>query len=467
MIPFGAQGIPVGGFEPQFLAVGGAGSGTISTLGAGNLSTIYDPAIQETRIANALSNFDANFSTNLLWSRNVLPINNAIQSGVFATGLKFPLVLFQDTAQFNASLQKRIATGGILGVTHNVQYQYLNSPTQAFPSAYVTNLQLQFNQPLLGSAPVPLFGQNLGPAGVEVNRAPIVIARLNADFTVWGFKAQIMSLVRSVEQQYWALAQAQVQYWSAETAVELGEQILRRERAKFEVGAGSIPNVAEAEEQLERFRLDYVQRTSDLITTERQLRNLLGLPPADNRRIVPTTAPTDARLEPNWQSSLTQMVNFQPDIVQGQILIRAAELRLLIARNELLPVLNFNALYQFNGLGHHLDESEAVMTGKTINAINADRPDPAAGRRPQPGARALQQLPDLAARPDLPDAPGLPGPDGRRPLRPVHAPPAAGLPPAARPPDDPPARPLLPRSGRQLQALQDRDPPEGRRLAAS
>lgn len=387
VIPFGAQGIPVGGFEPQFLSVGGTGSGTVTTLGAGNLSTIYDPAIQETRIANALSAFDANFSTNLLWGRNVTPVNNAITSGIIATGLKNPLVLFQDTAQFNASLQKRIATGGILGVTHNVQYQFMNSPALAFPSAYTTNLQLSFNQPLLGSAPTPLFGQNLGPAGVEVNRAPIVIARLNADFTVWGFKAQVMSLVRSVEQQYWALAQAQVQYWAAETAVELGEQIVRRERAKFEVGAGSIPNVAEAEEQLERFRLDYVQRTSDLITTERQLRNLLGLPPADNRRIVPTTAPTDLRLEPNWQASLTQMVNFQPDIVQGQLLVRASELRLLIARNELLPVLNFNALYQFNGLGHHLDEAEAVMTGKTINAVNAlvQRQQAAAGLNPVPG----------------------------------------------------------------------------------
>ena len=81
-------------------------------------------------------------------------------------------------------------------------------------------------------------------------------------------------------------------------------------------------------------------RTSDVITTERQLRNILGLPPADNRRIIPVTPPTEARLEPDWDASLAQMLNFQPDIVQQQILVRVAELQLLIARNQLLPQLN-------------------------------------------------------------------------------------------------------------------------------
>ena len=34
----------------------------------------------------------------------------------------------------------------------------------------------------------------------------------------------------------------------------------------------------------------------------------------------------------------------------------------LSARNQLLPVLNLNALYQLNGLGHSLDQSEAVIS---------------------------------------------------------------------------------------------------------
>jgi outer membrane protein TolC len=107
-----------------------------------------------------------------------------------------------------------------------------------------------------------------------------------------------------------------------------------------------------------------------VITTERQLRNILGLPPADNRRIVPVTAPTEARVEPDWDSSLAQMISFQPDIVQAQLLVRLSELQLLLARNQLLPVLNLSALYQFNGLGHGLDKAEGVMTGSSLLAID-------------------------------------------------------------------------------------------------
>jgi Outer membrane efflux protein len=56
--------------------------------------------------------------------------------------------------------------------------------------------------------------------------------------------------------------------------------------------------------------------------------------------------------------------------VQQQILVRVAELQLLIARNQLLPQLNFNALYQLNGLGQQLDAAEAVMTGAALKALN-------------------------------------------------------------------------------------------------
>src|SRR6185312_9315972 len=244
---------------------------------------------------------------------------------------------------FQAGLQKRTATGALLGVTQNTSYQYSNSPINVTPAAYTTNLQLTLTQPLLGSAPLA-GGQAGPPVGLEANRAPIVISRLNADAAVWRFKAEVMSQVRSVEQQYWSLAQQHVQLWSSEKAVELAREILKREQAELAVGRGTIADVAEAEQRLEQFSLDLVTKTSDVITTERQLRNILGLPPADSRRIVPVTAPSEARLEPDWEASLAQMLSFQPDIVTQQLVVRVAELQLLIARNQLLPVLNLNAL---------------------------------------------------------------------------------------------------------------------------
>ena len=66
MISLGAQGIPVGGFEPTPLNTG-AGAGIASSLGSGTLTSVYDPAIQETQIAQALSAFDTTWTTSMLW----------------------------------------------------------------------------------------------------------------------------------------------------------------------------------------------------------------------------------------------------------------------------------------------------------------------------------------------------------------------------------------------------------------
>jgi outer membrane protein TolC len=369
VIAFGAQGIPIGGFEPTPLNTG-ASAGVASSLGSGTLQSVYDPAILETQIATALSTFDTAFTTSILWGNNVQPYNNGVQGGSLSlTGTKYPIVSVNDSATFQMGLSKQTATGATIGVVNNVAWSYQNSSFLVWPSAYTTNIQLTLTQPLLGSAPLP--GQAAGrPVGLEANRAPIVIARLNADAAVWRFKAEVMAHCRSVEQQYWNLAQSHVQLWSSDRAVSLAQEILNRENAELVVGRGTVADVAEAAQRLEQFNLDLVTRTSDVITTERQLRNILGLPPADNRRIIPVTPPTEARLEPDWDASLAQMLNFQPDIVQQQILVRVAELQLLIARNQLLPQLSLNALYQLNGLGQSLDSSFAVMTGSTLKALN-------------------------------------------------------------------------------------------------
>ena len=93
------------------------------------------------------------------------------------TGTKFPIVSVNDSATFQMGLSKQTETGATIGVVHNINWSYQNSSFLVWPSAYTTNIQLTLTQPLLGSAPLP--GQAAGrPVGLEANRAPIVIARL-------------------------------------------------------------------------------------------------------------------------------------------------------------------------------------------------------------------------------------------------------------------------------------------------
>ena len=195
------------------------------------------------------------------------------------------------------------------------------------------------------------------------NGKPIVIAGLDADASSWRFRAEVMAEVRSVEQQYWNLSQAHAQLWAADRAVGMAKEVLEREQAELTLGRGTRADVAEAQQRLEQFNLDLVMRTSDVITTERQLRKSIGLPPADTCRIIPVTPPTGARLEPDWDTSLSEMLAHQPDLVQQRMLVRLAEFGLLIARNQLLPVLGPDALHDLRCLGSKIDRPEVVSGG--------------------------------------------------------------------------------------------------------
>jgi outer membrane protein TolC len=187
----------------------------------------------------------------------------------------------------------------------------------------------------------------------------VVIAPLNRADSAWKFKADVMAHVRSIEQTYWALWQRRAALKAREAAVKQGEEFLflRRERTELDFGRSSCADVAEAEQQLENFKLNLVTATCDVITTERQLRNILGLPPADNRRIVTATSPIEARVEPDWETSVREMLASQPDLAQQKVVARLAELQLLLARHQAPPMLSPNALGEFKDLGRDLDQA--------------------------------------------------------------------------------------------------------------
>jgi outer membrane protein TolC len=122
--------------------------------------------------------------------------------------------------------------------------------------------------------------------------------------------------------------------------VKLGEEILRRERAEFEEkgGHGGLADIAEAQQQLDQFKLNLVSATSEVITTERQLRNILGLAPSDNRRIVPCTAPSETLVHPDWDKCLATMLGSQPDVVEQTHALSMARVKAIFeVDNPTLP----------------------------------------------------------------------------------------------------------------------------------
>jgi hypothetical protein len=243
-----------------------------------------------------------------------------------------------------------------------------------------------------GFEPGTVGAATSGMAHGDPGPAPIVIAPLKADVDPSRFKAEAMAKVRSVEQQYWNLSAAHVQVWAAERAVSLAQEIFNREQAEFKAKRGTASDVAEAAQRLEQFNLDLVTRTSDVITTERHLRNLLGLPPADNRRIIPVSQPIEARLEPDWDKSRAALLENQPDILKARALAKQAEGRddrdLLERQKAFLEQVVHQTTHTLARFFYEVDESykqfQAASRVRQAAAqrLDAMRADREAGRIP-------------------------------------------------------------------------------------
>jgi outer membrane protein TolC len=328
-------------------------------------STIYDPAIAETIIQNALSEFDANWTTSAFWTRIDQPPGITFGGGI-------PVPNERDQAEFHSSLTKKIATGGIAGIAFNSNYLFIppfrsttlspgpdgifGTPDDVIavgqrrtPAQYTPNVEFTLSQPLLKGA------------GTDFNRAPIVIARLESDRSLWDLKQSVLSQVRSVEEAYWNLFAAHGVLRALEDALPLLQELvrIRDEELKVEKVTGDL--LAEAQSRYSQFQQQRVLALAAVLETEAVLRNLMGLSPSDGRRLVPVDPAKDVPILFDWESTLRTAVEFRPNIVKQRLLVRIRELQLLRARNGLQPQLDVQGLWRINGLDKELDEAIGVM----------------------------------------------------------------------------------------------------------
>src|SRR5262249_2893622 len=64
-----------------------------------------------------------------------------------------------------------------------------------------------------------------------------------------------------------------------------------------------------------QFRASLIAARADALDREAALRNVIGLPPADGRTLVPTSAPANLRFQPEWEKLLRVAEQRRPDIV--------------------------------------------------------------------------------------------------------------------------------------------------------
>jgi outer membrane protein TolC len=345
-------------------SIGGSvtGAPTFLTQSPDSVSTIYDPALVEsnarTGVEAALAAFDAQWTTNVFWERNRNPQNVAFE----------PLDLEQDTAQFQTTVTKTSATGGVYSVQHTIGYNFV--PNNALYEAplplaadWTTNLQIQVAQPLLQGAGV-CFNEIAGPGAVPGINNGVRIARLNTDIALAQFETSVRNLVSDVEIAYWELYFAYRNLDAVVGGRNSALQTWRKVHELYVVGArgGEADKEAQAREQYFLFRSSVETALTSLYATESKLRYIMGLAATDGRLIRPADEPTTAKVCFDWADTHAEALCRSVELRQERWRVKQRELELIAAKNYLLPRLDAIARYQWAGQGENLTGSPDADT---------------------------------------------------------------------------------------------------------
>jgi hypothetical protein len=322
------------------------------------VASVYDTGIQETGFLfgnrgteAALSDFDPLFTNNMQWGRTEDPQNSP------NLGLPSGASLVDETAQWQARLEKNLANSGTVAVEHTWNYSQ-NNNTRLFPSAYTGFLGFEYRQPLLAGSGTEFtriagpLSQNLrGVSGVSQG---VVISRINTDISLLDFEQSVSTTVRDVESKYWDFYLALQLYQSEiDTLTDITDyyHILRGRE-----DAGDA--VSQAANRLYESDARVRGSLADVLKEEQLLRRLLGLPLNDGTFLVPADDPTEAELVPEWQSSLLEALANRPELRKQKWQIRSLELQLVAAKNVSRPRLDFVSQYRINGFGDNLTGEE-------------------------------------------------------------------------------------------------------------
>jgi len=298
-------------------------------------ATIYDPAIAHAVIDQQQGRFDPTLQALNSFNRVETPLGVFDAFSPDGAGI---IGSRSDSYNLDLDVTKTNITGGTAGVGVNT------NPSRVQPGIFPLNpqnrssLELNYVQPLLE-------GGGIGP-----NVAPIVLARIDTERSFFQFKDRVQEMVRGVIEGYWGIVFARTDLWAREQQVQQVQHAYDREVARKIRGFASLADVSQTRVALANFRANQISAQANLLQREAAFRNLLGLPPTDQRRLIPTTPPTNARINFEWSELLRIAEERRPDLIELKLIVEADQQQLIVARNQALPSVNAVALYRWNGL---------------------------------------------------------------------------------------------------------------------
>ncbi|MDP6445570.1 MAG: transporter, partial [Pirellulaceae bacterium] len=344
------------------------------------VATALDPSIQFTDprfgIDAALSAFDAQASLLGSFENRDRSLNNQFLGG----GTR---ALQQDITQLTGEVRKLTASGSQFSLRHNWDYEASNAIGNLFPSAWSADFEAEVRHPLLRGGGVD-FLRIAGPSRTPGVYNGVRVARIDADIAAVDFETALRDYVSNVENAYWDLYFAYRDLHAKLRARDAGLRTWRRVSAIAELRGGEAENEAQAREQYLRFELAaqnaLVGKPADgtrtrnglsggafrggagVLTAERRLRWLVGLPLNEGVLLRPAADPALTRFVFSWEEMGQEALARRVELRRQRQIVERRRLELLASTNHLLPQLDALGLYRFRGFGKDLLDTQRSPT---------------------------------------------------------------------------------------------------------
>ncbi len=297
---------------------------------------ILESALEHKRYEGEKWIFEPEFFSNLEWIDSQRP-NTAQQ----ATSL-FTAVFNQRDKTANSGIAVLIPTGARFQLSYSISELNNNLNTTTFPNGeFLTSVGATLTQPLLRNA------------GTGVNLAGIRLAALGSDSAFQQYRRGMMQALAAAETAYWDLYLAQEQYEISQESVKLASTILKDSRERVKVGKASELDVLQAESGLaERRAIENEARQRLQSANNTALDLIMETADGNGNWLVATDTPSVVATEPGQMADLQrEALTMNPDYLGLELERRQNEIRLKVAKNQKLPLLDLTGGYSMSGIG--------------------------------------------------------------------------------------------------------------------
>ncbi|MBI4514666.1 MAG: TolC family protein [Deltaproteobacteria bacterium] len=295
------------------------------------------PLGARTQVRRAYSIFDPSVFADLTTDRSEQPAGSALQGLTATKGRSESINLTGDLG-----LRKLLRSGAQVSLMLRTNRMNNSSAFMTdFVPQYRSDLTLQLAQPMLRDF------------GLRFTTLQVRIARTESQSALKQYEATLATTVKTVEQAYWALVQANHNVTVQEQGLALAKELQRQNEGRFNVGAAPRTAVLEAQAEVARRETNLIQARSARINARDALRALINASPdsAESLLVVePADAPAVEPYSVDLERSLATALERRPELAAAKLAVQGAGMQLKLAENQLLPRLNALGSFGTTGL---------------------------------------------------------------------------------------------------------------------